>query len=343
MKNFNYFLKGLVKSFKDNLSILIVLFVTTVVGIASITFCYRLAVFNIRQPESIDEYKDDVVFSYVSQSKTIKEEKEKLQELLSDNLVSIHFVSEESSLGDRYSFKLVYSDYSTQYISQEQYNNGDKVAVVPSLIQSECKDTILIFGEEYKIVGFSDNNDFYIPIKSINNVKARSVIMVKEQLSRNEISKVEKILNTKYNRDFQYLINSPKLEVMESLFMIVALIMLIVSCINVKKIFVLYLSKNNLRYTLLDITGMNKSRLCWTIVGESAVIVTICLTFSFFIDYFALRPMIKILGVEYKYDMFDILITYGIVFLTFVATIFYQVKKRYNSQAGDRNFNIKRG
>ncbi len=341
MNKIIFFFKGVGKSFQDNWSIILILFVTCVASVASINFCYRTGFFAERQPEQINDYMGDSLISYVVKMDVTKDNSNEIKNELGEKYAATYTLSDKIVNGDNQSVNYVHEGFADEsFITNGQYESGKKVAVIPSSFNVALGATIEIDGEKYIVVGITSQQQIYVPYNSATSVIGFNMTFVNEQLTKGEISALEKILGVKYNRDFNY---SGQVDSMSIMFKVLAVLMLILACFNIQKVFKLYLSKNNSRYSLYGLTGLSKARLSSTIIGESTIILSVSMIVAFIIDNFAIRPIIKILGVEYMYDFIDILTTYGVILLILVATVSLEVFKRLYRQVGDRRNSVRRG
>ena len=338
MKGIILFGKGLGRAIKDSWFALIVLFITCIVGIVGVNFCYRTAMFEVRQPESLDIYNGTEMFVYRFSSwqgddVEFAQDWQTVLNVNDDKVVGL--IGESSFKHNR--MVVSYNMYCEDYCKESKLTEEDFASSAPKIVLNEnvlveIGGSILIDNVSYEVVGKTDNIS-YVPFGVSESSNGILAVYTSEQLTRSEMSRLEKAVDAKLNRDFNW---SGKFGPDRIVFLILGVIILILSAINIHKVFGLYIKKNNGRYSLYGMLGMTKLRTCGTILTEGTIFLSVNLSIGLLIDAFIFRPLFKIIGVSFMYDFSDIAITFFMVLLPFVASIGYEIYKRIGSSAGDK-------
>ena len=348
MKEILLFGKGLIRAIKDSWFALMVLLITCIVGVVGVNFCYRTVMFPVRQPEIIADYQGVDCFSYFA-AESYSQNTMKLAYFKGD-LHSLMSIAEEKFVGvegrgtfthngEELPFNVFTEDYNKEnLLTKDDFKESSLKIVLNKYIQAEIGGVFLLEGVSYEVVGKTENAT-YIPYGNSAGFTGYLWVYTNEQLTRGEMSKFENAIGKTFNRDESW---GDKLSVDKITFIILGLIILLVTSINVLKVFRIYIDKNTRRYTIYGMLGMNKLRSSLTILSEGSLFLSVNLTLGLIIDAFIFRPLTKILGISFMYDFTDISITLFMILIPFVSSILIEIFNRLAKSTGNKLITLRK-
>lgn len=315
---------------------LIVLIFTCMVGTIGINFCYRILMFQFREPVTSIIYQDRSETGYVMNSDKININKD----IMSNKKVSAVLGESKISVSNmEYDLALVSEDYYGEKII-DNFMNGKKQIVANRDIGLTIGEKIKIGGDDYEVVGYTERKS-YAPIFSFNEMSGRLVVVVNKQLTKAEISKLERITGAYCKAYLEGEIIELTAE--HYLFIVLGIFVLILTAFNLYRIFNEYVKSNDNRYNLYTMLGMSKARLAAHMLGEGVTILILGLGLSLIIDSYIFRPLIKITGFVYMYDILDILISSLTILIPFVLVMCIAISKRVSNNArGVKDVKVKK-
>lgn len=332
MKGIILFGKGLGRAIKDSWVALIVLLITSIAGIAGVNFCYRMAFFEIRQPENSSEYNNTFYTAYHFNGNVIGDMGEIL-EVGGNKLVGIIGAGNFMFNDDVVHHEVFSEDYYKEgYLTSLDFQNGVAKVVINDDIVADVGSLISINNISYEVAGKTDKTT-YMPLVDNACLAGGMIVFTHEQLTRGEMSECENILGVKLGRDYNW---TGTLQTQSYFFIVMGVIILILSAINIYKVFGLYINKNSRRYTIYGMLGMTKLRSSSTILLEGSIFLAFMVPLGLAIDTFLFRPLVKILGYTFMYDFADIAISFFLVIIPFVLAMASEIFKRYSTSVGDK-------
>lgn len=320
------YFKGFYRAILDSWLMLIVLIFTCIAGTVGINFCYRILMFQFREPVTSIMYQDQIVTGYVMNSDNISIStdllnNEKIVALLSNTKINIK--------DTEFDLMLVSEDYYGEKIIKD-FTDGKKQIVLNKNIGYLIGEKIIIGAYNYEVVGYTEHTS-YAPIFSFNKIDDRLSVVVDKQLTRGEISKLEKLTGADCKAYLEGEIIELSAE--QYLFIVLGVFVLILTAFNLYRVFNEYIKSNDRRYNLYTMLGMSKARLAMHILCEGVTILIIGIGLSLIIDTYIFRPLVKITGYVYMYDILDILLSSLTMLLPFVLVLCIAIAKRVNKNA----------
>lgn len=311
MKKIALFFKGIKQAFVDSWFAILILGLTCFVGVIGVGFCYRTVAFYIRQPDSIDNFENQSVISYYFKGDNINLNSEINLDGYVGKRVKIQFVFGNDS------FDLALLDKDSYNEKLLDFNSNEAQIVANEMVAVNIGDSITIAGKKFKVVG-KTTRDSYTNANLFDKVNGEARFYFEEQLSRAEMTKLEKAVGAKLNRDSNWV---GELSAQAYLFIVLGVIVMIIISVNVLRLFNLYVRKNNKRYNLYKMVGMSSPRLALTKFGEMLILLILSLPIALIIDGLALRPLTTLVGITFMYNIFDLFMVSICVVLPFVLVL----------------------
>lgn len=332
MKKLGLFFSGLSNSIRKSYGIILSMFCIVLIGIIGFGFCYRNVVFFIRQPERVDVYKSEEVYSY-SMSGDINVSYDDIMKINEEKVCGIIGYTEINISNYKVGIYLVVEDiYNDKLITKEQFDKGDKVVVLDKSLGYE-NEKIMFFGQEYTVIS-SQSHNTYLPFNSVDNFNGNISIYSLSQLSRGEMTKLEKVIGVKMNRDSNYIPNGNLLDPLNIVFLVLGILIFIAFAFNLYKLMNIYDIKNNKRYELYRKMGKTYSNISVISILEKALYIFIFSIVGILIDALLIRPILTIAGIMYMYDIIDIIVILSGVLLAFLVCVSIIVIKNMVSKRG---------
>lgn len=314
MKKIVLFFNGTKQAFKDSWFTILMLLLTCFVGIFGVGFCYRTAVFYVRQPELNHYYNGEKVFAYYFNDDNLT-----LNNLSQFDYLGIEGRTEFILNGEKCQVKLYTNDTYGEGLMD--FAEDNRVVVLNENINLAIGDKVTIAGNDLTVAGKTAYNS-YASVKSFDKISGDVLIYFASQLNRKEMSALEKAVGSKLNRDSKW---HGKLTLQQYLFVALGIAVMFLISINIFRLFNLYSRKNVGRYKLYRMLGISKSRLNVIMFFEIFILLMLSLPISLLIDAFVFRPLTNFVGVTFMYDIIDILTICACVIVPFVLTCAIQM------------------
>lgn len=313
MKKIILFGKGMCRAVMDSWASILLLFFTCIIGVVGVGFCYRTAVFQIRQPESIDYFGAKECYVYIYKGNNLSIDMAKIQEYAIVNITGETQAKYKSNI-----FNCSVLSSSTE----DKLDFADKAhnIVVNAELGIAIGDKVSIEGIEYNVIATTEGNS-YISVQSIDKYSGVLRLFREEQFTRAEMSATEKAIGAKLQRDWN---TNYKLTSMNYMFIALAILILLIISINTYRLFALYVRNNERRYKLYRRLGMTKRKNTIYILLEGVLILAGSLIVALLIDGLWMRPISTIIGIEYLYDIIDIVVISLCVLIPFVLVMTLQ-------------------
>ena len=332
MKKLGLFFSGIGNSIRKSYGIILSMFCIVLIGIIGFGFCYRNVVFFIRQPERVDVYKSEEVYSY-SMTGDINVNHDDILKMNEEKICGIIGYSEINISNNKVGIHLVVEDiYNDKLITKEQFDKGEKVVVLDNSLGYEY-DKIMLFGQEYTVIS-SQSHNTYLPFNSVDKYYGSISIYSISQLNRGEMTNLEKVIGIKMNRDSNYMPNGNLLDPLNIVFLVLGILIFIAFAFNLYKLMSIYDIKNYKRYELYRKMGKTYSNISAISILEKALYIFIFSLVGILIDALLIRPILTIAGVMYMYDIIDIIVILSGVLLAFFACVLIIVIKNMISKRG---------
>lgn len=311
MKKIALFFKGIKQAFVDSWFAILVLALTCFVGVIGVGFCYRTVAFYIRQPDSVDYFENQSVVSYYFKGDKINLKNEITLDGYVGRKASTQFVFAGKT------FDLTLLDNDSYNEKKLDFASIEMQIVINEDVDVNVGDNLTITGKQFRVVG-KTTRDSYTNAKFFDQVKGDAKFYFEKQLSRADMTKLEKAVDEKLNRDTNW---TGEMSAQAYLFVALGVIVMIIISVNVLRLFNLYVRKNSKRYSLYRMMGMSSSRLACTKLGEMIILLILSLPLALIIDGFALRPLSTLVGITFMYDFFDLFMVSICVILPFVLVL----------------------
>lgn len=315
MRQIVLFFNGVKQSFKKSWFAILILMITCIIGVIGVGFCYRTAVFNMRQPDQKSNYDGQDVYSYVFDKEKL--DISKIKEI--PNCLGMNAII-SLKIGDTSEEICVFTKdvYLENLID---FNSSNGQIVVNENISLNKGDFVEVNGKKMLVVGKTQKTS-YVNANAMQEIVGRATFYFKNQLSKGQMTKLEKNVGAKLLRDSNW---NGVFTTKEVVFVVLAVIIALLVAINIFRLFNLYRRLNGSRYKLYRMMGMSNTKVNSIVFCELFLIFILSLPIALLIDGFALRPLSTLIQVTYMYDFLDIFVISACVLIPFVFVFLIQV------------------
>lgn len=314
MKKIAMFFKGL-KQVKDSWFAVLILLFTCFVGTISVGFCYRTAVFYIRQPESNYTYAGSKAIAYDFANGIANVD----ADMDLPGYLGVIAGAQFQHGKEAHDLTLLCEDIYAEEVLD--FAATEPCIVVNERVEASVGDIVKVGKINMKVVGKTPRSS-YTNIRNFDKISGHVTYYFDKQLTRSQMTALEKATGAKLNRDLNW---QGKLSAQNYMFIALGVAVMALISVNVARLCNLYQRKNAMRYRLYSMVGMSEARLTLTKLGEMAILLLLCLPLPLLIDGLALRPLSMLLGITYMYDAFDVFVVSACVFVPFILVVAAQL------------------
>lgn len=315
MKKFVLFIKGIKHALKDSWFAVLILLFTCCIGIIGAGFCYRTALFYVRQPEMISYPQNELKITYTAKGDALRIG----EQIDFDGYFGMCLQTTFNINGEEKDLSIFSLDMYEE--GKIDFNSAKSQIVLSDDIAIDVGQKITIAGNDLVVVGKTQGMS-YASVAGFTNKAGEIMLFFDKQLSKGDISQLENIIGAKFYRDNNW---QGTLGTQEKLFIVLGVVIITMICINVFRLLFIYKQKNAKRYRLYAMLGYSKSRLNFTFFGELFLIILLCMPLPLLIDVFALRPLTTFVGITFMYDILDVLAISACVLIPFALVVILQI------------------